>query len=1101
MKKHLRPIAALSLGALLFATPLSSTQAVQKQQNLTHMVQTTSDDSAYEKNKLIIRSTKEFTARELKQLNATKQERISAIQYTVLSFKSEKAWKAAIPKLAKMKQVERISLSPIYKKLGNVDPKATKQALHKLLQSPAAQKLQGKNKIKVAVIDEGVDATHPDLQKNIVATKNTVNPLHVAEKGSHGTHVAGIIGAVKNNGIGGYGLNPNAQILGYDVFNGSDGAYDYIISKAIIQATKDGAKVINMSLGSASPSPVMDEAIAYAHEKGVTVIAAAGNTGTDQKQYPASYKNVISVGSVGNTKKLSDFSSYGVSTDIVAPGEDIYSTSYQKRGASFEKMSGTSMASPVVAGIASLILSKNPNLTPDQVEYILEHTATDLGEKGFDAKYGFGLVNPVKAMQFNPKNIPVQTTKQWNDEEIKHSAEDATFNKPVTKSLKQRYEQQWVRVNVTKGQPIQLTVKGDKLADLQLDVRFYGDESSQKAVYNSARENEVESKYIEAPFDGVMTVGVSDVNGRISQSPYALDIQTGMFPEDESSREQVAELTDLNTTIDNQYFQPLGEVDEDVFHFKATKDELVSLTLSNIPNVTTSVIVYDKQGFNPPEDATEEVSPIVQGNSLKANTENTLSFATKAGEDYYIVLKNTADAEITFEQLLQMMMSGQEPNFEMKPESALFPYEVTFATKAMPADEDQLPYVGEEELNFENEVEQIKALGRPFDLSKEVTGHLQGSSDYDAYHFKTNADGIYKLHIQTKNMRNLPNVVLAEAMTETVDGQEMVYLEDIYDNTSDYAADGSFMMMGLKANTEYVLRVDANYDQTIPFDGYTLKAETIKTKVADSFEANNQPEQAASFPKSGKLIANVSTFNDVDFYYYEAPKTGIYSVDYQLKNLTKNDLQTLPTLLHNRYISTVRLILDKNHNKRLDANEMESSIYLEDMQNDLSLHSGVEMKKGEHYFVAVQPTAFEAFMFSARPYELAIQAAPSVDEDAKSVVKNNKPSKPIAFKKKSTSTVSGSAYMNAGFTNGDADWFIYKATKKGKLTVTLDVPTSLDGVLEVYKDGKRLSKTDLYGDGDAEKLTLNASKGTYYFKVTDRLKRASIQPYTLTVKK
>ena len=130
-------------------------------------------------------------------------------------------------------------------------------------------------------------------------------------------------------------------------------------------------------------SPIIEEAVNQALEKNIVIVAAAGNTGDATPSYPAAYEGVISVGSTNEQKKLSNFSSFGPSIDVVAPGEGIYSTMYDyEKKSTFMSLDGTSMASPVVAGIASLILSKYPQLTPTQVEYILEHSAQDLGAAG-----------------------------------------------------------------------------------------------------------------------------------------------------------------------------------------------------------------------------------------------------------------------------------------------------------------------------------------------------------------------------------------------------------------------------------------------------------------------------------------------------------------------------------------------------------------------------------------------------------------------------------------------------------------------------------------------------------------------------------------------
>lgn len=1151
MKKMLKYGLVLGMSAALITSPLiPSVNAVEKQSNFLGQEKQVTENTTYEKNKLVIKTTKALTTKELKNLGATVSQRIPDLNYFVLKFNSNKNWKNAVEKLATNTSIQKISLSPIYSQLATGDPKASKQYLHTLLNSKESQKLIGKNKIKVAVIDGGVSTTSPDLKAQVTQAKNMVNPMHASNNSSHGTHVAGIIGATKNNGVGGYGVNPTAQILGYDVFDGKEGAYDYIIAKAIIQAAKDGAKVINMSLGSAYSSDIMADAISYAHSKGVAIVAAAGNEGTSDKQYPASYEGVISVGSVNAQKKLSVFSSYGVSTDLVAPGEDIYSTSYQKRGSSFEKMSGTSMASPVVAGVASLILSKSPKLTPVQLEYILEKTATDLGTKGFDEKYGNGLVNPVAALKFDPKKIPSLTSKKWTDSAIQYDAKNMNMDDEITSSLTKPAEQKWVRTKVTKGDKIQLQAKGDAFADLKVAVNFYGKNASQKLTFNDGIENEVEAPYFEVPFDGVMAIGISDINGLVSTSPYSLSVESGEFSEDESSREKVMPIKSVNMKVADQYFQPIEGGDEDVLHFKATKNELVEIQLSAIPGVKTAIQLFDKSGFSdePLENESDEESkldeddyeessePLAISNNSKANAINSLAFETKAGEEYYMVLSNTPTEDISFEMLLQMLLSGQElSSLEPTPKNSLIPYAVSLKSKSIPADEDKLAsdnlveiksqessitvnqatktklnskiaseddsdFPDDESGDFEDMQDQYLQQGRPFNFNGETKAYLNGSEDIDGYYFTTTSSAVHQLAIKTKNKKDVPYVSLYEVNYFTnEDGDEEKSIEPITDNYEEFLADGTSMKMPLKAKTTYLLEVSDQLNERLAFDGYSLKSTLLKNSSADRYEMNNTITTATKFPTTGLVEANFASIDDVDHYYYSAKTTGIYSIDYQMKKLTTTDKKNIPSSLRNRYISAVSIVQDKNNNKRLDENESNLGLDFIDVQNDLSLHGSIEMKKGENFFIVVQPQQFEYFNFSISPYQLALKVASTKDEDAKNIVKKNTPSKAIAISKKTSKIYEKSAYLNPGQKTGDSDWFVHNVKTNGKLSATLTIPSDLDGVLEIYKNGKKLAKADYYGDGDTEKVSLKVTKGKYYFKVNDRLKRASVHPYKLTI--
>ncbi|PSL40687.1 FlgD-like protein [Planomicrobium soli] len=213
----------------------------------------------------------------------------------------------------------------------------------------------------------------------------------------HGTHVAGIIAASINK-TGVAGIAPNVKIMPINVFM-YDIAYDFDIAKAIVYAADKGANVINMSLGSYGYSALQDDAVKYARGKGVVIIAAAGNNSTNARMYPAALPSVIAVAATDNKDKSAWFSNWGNHIDISAPGENIYST---LPASSYDYMSGTSMAAPVVSGVAALILSKNPFLSPDQVEDILAKSALDLWRKGWDEQFGYGRVDALKALQQTP---------------------------------------------------------------------------------------------------------------------------------------------------------------------------------------------------------------------------------------------------------------------------------------------------------------------------------------------------------------------------------------------------------------------------------------------------------------------------------------------------------------------------------------------------------------------------------------------------------------------------------------------------------------------------------------------------------------------------
>jgi subtilisin family serine protease len=269
---------------------------------------------------------------------------------------------------------------------------------------------QGDASVKVAVIDTGVDMAHPDLQANL----DTRGALNVLEAGrpvdddfGHGTHVAGIIAAVGDNKLGLLGVAPKTKVMPIRVLgvDGSGSVLDLVA--AIDHAVAQGAKVINMSLGSPDRSQIEAEAIQRAQAAGVVVVAAAGNEATtgNYLEYPASYPGVLSVAAVGPDMKRAPFSNFNSSVSIAAPGVDIFSTLPTRFGKTtpFGYLSGTSMAAPMVAGAAALVFAVHPNWTADQVMTKLKRTARDMAVNdetpGFSTFFGEGLVDAAEAVR------------------------------------------------------------------------------------------------------------------------------------------------------------------------------------------------------------------------------------------------------------------------------------------------------------------------------------------------------------------------------------------------------------------------------------------------------------------------------------------------------------------------------------------------------------------------------------------------------------------------------------------------------------------------------------------------------------------------------
>lgn len=249
------------------------------------------------------------------------------------------------------------------------DPRYAEQWSLSVIGLPQAWEGISSNAVTIAVIDSGVCSNHPDLQGRIIAGYDFVDEdSDPSDMFGHGCGVAGVIAANSNNSMGIAGTTPSAQIMPLRVLDAS-GLGNYAdISAAIVHAADNGANIINMSLAGTNYSQVMADAIAYAVSRGVQIVASAGNHGSDGVFYPAAYPSVVSVGSIDPDLSHSSFSNYGANVDIWAPGRDILTTSIN---GDYEFMSGTSFASPLVAGIMALAETSNTTLdSADGIAYV-----------------------------------------------------------------------------------------------------------------------------------------------------------------------------------------------------------------------------------------------------------------------------------------------------------------------------------------------------------------------------------------------------------------------------------------------------------------------------------------------------------------------------------------------------------------------------------------------------------------------------------------------------------------------------------------------------------------------------------------------------------
>ncbi len=282
------------------------------------------------------------------------------------------------------------------------------------------EKETGLEETVIAIIDSGIDYDHPDLAPNMwVDPENESHGYDFVnedydpmDEHGHGTGVAGVAGAESSeDGI--VGVCWKNSLMALKVLDDEGEGNSGDLSSAIIYAADKGAHVINISLGG-DYSKTVENAVDYAYEKGVFLAAASGNSGEDSVTYPAALDNILAVGASNRDDERADFSNYGESLDVVAPGVGILSTGLEKE---HEELHGTSMAAPFVSGLAALIVSRYENLglewSPQELKEIINSNARSLGDQGWDEETGYGIVDAGETLSFTTeRDRPFVSTLQ-----------------------------------------------------------------------------------------------------------------------------------------------------------------------------------------------------------------------------------------------------------------------------------------------------------------------------------------------------------------------------------------------------------------------------------------------------------------------------------------------------------------------------------------------------------------------------------------------------------------------------------------------------------------------------------------------------------------
>ena len=528
---------------------------------------------------------------------------------------------------------------------------------------------------------------------------------------------------------------------------------------------------------------------------------------------------MISVGSVNEEKKLSNFSTYGSSIDLVAPGENIYSTFYDyEKKSTYLELSGTSMAAPIVSGTASLLLSKYPQLTPTQVEYILENSAQDLGAKGYDIKFGNGLVDPVKALQFNIKNLPSTTKTTWDGEKIKATAQkiDSSKKNTLKHNITLPFEEKWYRTEVKEGEHVQFELEGASQFDYKLMLYMESPDSEKRIDINKVLKGQKEGKLFKVPYAGTLYFGMKDVNGSYDQSAkkqshYSLSVQTlSELPEDESSFEQPIETKLPYSSAGKNYTLIGSEGDDDYFTFTVDKEQVVKADLSAIPGSDTNISVYDLNMLIPeetPEDENGETAPSLTDEEIQAliselfqgdepvepmffankgsvSEGESLTFSANPEGKYLLKVSNKQDENSYFDRIDFFFNGSLLDETPSEPESSAIPYQLTIEGKVLPEDEDGISFLmfeEEEGQTEENDYFQMVQDGAlDYQLGEKGKGYLQSLEDEDWYRVTPDETGIYEMKFSGMKVTDLPMMEIYQLVDEDKNKQQgMIFSEGV----------------------------------------------------------------------------------------------------------------------------------------------------------------------------------------------------------------------------------------------------------------------------------------------------------------------------------
>ncbi|MCK0512063.1 S8 family serine peptidase [Aromatoleum buckelii] len=322
-------------------------------------------------------------------------ERIEAIDVHIVQLPPNASEKAVAALLSKNKHLKFAEPDMIVPHDSTNDPYYSKAWHLPKIGAPTAWSTSTGERVTIAILDSGVDGSHPDLARKLLPGWNFYDGnSNTADVSGHGTKVAGTAAAASNNSLGVASVAGGAMILPGRVGSPSGTASYSTMAKGVTWAADNGARVANVSYSGARGSLTVQNAGQYLKSKGGLLVTSAGNSGAEEAVAPSD--TLIAVSGTTSRDVKASWSSYGGYVDVAAPGASIYTT---VNGGGYGSVSGTSFASPAAAGVVALMMAANPSLSPDDIAGHLFKTAVDLGTAGFDKYYGHGRINAAAAVQ------------------------------------------------------------------------------------------------------------------------------------------------------------------------------------------------------------------------------------------------------------------------------------------------------------------------------------------------------------------------------------------------------------------------------------------------------------------------------------------------------------------------------------------------------------------------------------------------------------------------------------------------------------------------------------------------------------------------------